>query len=269
MPIVSSVGIAYPDIGPVAFAIGGFEVRWYGLAYLAGFLVAWLIFRNRARKLGLGLSEDDLLTVLTVAIVGVIVGGRLGYVAVYGREALFSDPMSALRIWEGGMSFHGGLVGILLAGVWVSRAMRIPFLTLCDLASLGCPVGFGLGRLANFANGELWGRVTDVPWGIVFPGAGSAPRHPSQLYEAFLEGFVLAAVMWWLSRRDRPAGELFGWMIALYGCFRISVEFFREPDVQMGYLAAGWLTTGMVLSIPMVVAGVAIISIVRRRTAAG
>ncbi len=259
--------LAFPAIDPVAIRIGPLAVHWYGLAYLAGFVAAVLLMRWLARRWDLGFSDDDLLTVLLAAITGVIVGGRLGYVLVYGNGYYLSHPLEILAIWDGGMSFHGGLVGILVAGVWAARSLRMPLLTLWDLGCVGAPIGFGLGRVANFVNAELWGRVSTVPWAVVFPGAGGQPRHPSQLYEALLEGAVLFVVMLVLARKlpPRPRGELVGWMLSLYGVFRISVEFFREPDVQMGFIAGHWVTTGMLLSIPMVIGGVALVAWARRR----
>ena len=198
---------------------------------------------------------------MLAAIIGVIVGGRLGYVLFYGAGYYWEQPARILRIWDGGMSFHGGLVGILIAGVVVARAIGMPFLSLWDLGAVGAPVGFAAGRIANFINAELWGRVTDVPWGIVFPDAGPLPRHPSQLYEAFLEGAVLLGVLLLLAWRlpPRPRGELVGWLLTLYGAFRVGIEFFREPDAQLSFLAGGWLTMGMLLSLPMIVAGVCLI----------
>ena len=213
-----------------------------------------------AKRWDLHLSDDDQLTIVLAAVVGVILGARLGYVLVYGGGYFWSHPASVLAIWDGGMSFHGGLAGILIAALVVSRTMRIPFLTLCDVGSVGAPVGFFLGRIANFINGELWGRVTTVPWGMVFPGAGPLPRHPSQLYEAGLEGLVIFGVVLWLATRKQepPRGLLLGTLMTLYGVFRIFVEFFRQPDIQMGSggFFAGWLTTGMLLSLPVLAVGV-------------
>ena len=252
--------IPFPDIDPVAFRLGPLSVHWYGLAYVAGFVAALLVMRWLSRRWGIGLSEDDLLTVVLSAVIGTIIGARLGYVIFYGQGAYWADPASIFALWDGGMSFHGGLAGILLGGVVAARMVRVPWLTLCDLGAVGAPIGFGLGRIANFINAELWGRPTDVPWGVVFPGAGPLPRHPSQLYEAALEGLVLFLVMLWLARRlpPRPRGELLGWMVALYGTFRVLVELFREPDAHIGYLAGGLVTTGMALSLPLVVAGAAL-----------
>ena len=256
---------AYPAIDPVALRMGPLVVRWYGLAYLACFLFAWWLLTRYNRRWRLGLSQDDEAFVMLAAVLGVILGGRLGYVAFYGAGDYWREPLRILQVWDGGMSFHGGLAGILLAGVVVSRRLRVPYLTLCDIGAIAAPLGFGLGRLANFVNDELWGRVSDVPWAMVFPNGGPLARHPSQLYEALLEGGVLLAVMLFLSRRDRPRGELTGWLLTFYAVFRIFVEFFREPDVQIGFLAGG-VTMGQLLSLPVLVAGVWLLVRARRRS---
>lgn len=259
---------AFPAIDPVAFRLGPLAVRWYGLAYLACFLFAWWLLARLNKRWELGLSGDDEAWVMIAAVAGVVLGGRLGYVLVYGGPSYWQDPIRILQTWDGGMSFHGGLVGALLAGVLVSWRMKVPFLTLCDIGALAAPVGFGLGRIANFINDELWGRVTDVPWAVVFPNGGPLPRHPSQLYEAFLEGVVLLAVMWLLARKRRPAGELLGWLLIGYGVARIVGELFREPDVQLGFIFGG-VTMGQILSVPMVIAGIALLAWVRARARAG
>jgi len=246
---------AYPAIDPIAFQVGPLAVRWYGIAYLACFLFAWWLLVRFNRRWELGLTPDDEALVMLGAVLGVVIGGRLGYVLFYGAGLYWREPVRILQLWDGGMSFHGGLAGILLAGVVVSRRLKVPFLTLCDIGAIAAPLGFGLGRLANFVNDELWGRVSDVPWAMVFPGGGPLPRHPSQLYEAFLEGAVLLTVMLVLSRKDRPVGELTGWVLTLYSVFRIAVEFVREPDVQLGFLLGG-VTMGQLLSIPVLVAGI-------------
>lgn len=248
--------IPYPDIDPILFTLGPLSVRWYGLSYVVGFIVGGLIVRSLNKRWEVGLSDDDLLDVVLVSVLGLVIGARLGYVLLYGAGRYWSDPLSILAIWDAGMSFHGGLIGILLAGWWVARRKGISTLRLYDMGAVGAPIGLFLGRLANFINGELWGRPTDLPWGMVFPAApGSMPRHPSQLYEALLEGLVLFAVLIILSRRKRPDGFMIGVLLTLYGVFRIFVEFFREPDVQLGFIAGG-LTMGQLLSIPMLGIGI-------------
>ena len=249
---------ALSQLDPIALSMGPLEVRWYGLAYLAGFIGAAYLLWVFARRWSVRLAVDDVYIILLYAVVGVLLGGRLGYVLFYGPAYYLSNPAEIFAVWDGGMSFHGGFAGILLAGYFAAKHIGISFLTLADLGAIGAPIGFGLGRITNFINGELWGRPTDVPWAVVFPAADNLPRHPSQLYESFLEGFVLLAVMVLLARAlpPRPRGELFGWMTALYGVFRIVVEFYREPDEALGFIAGSWLTMGMVLSVPLVIAGV-------------
>lgn len=246
--------LVYPRINPIALRVGPLAVHWYGLAYVAGFIGAGLLLRHLNRRWQVGLSDDAQIDIVLAAVVGVIVGARLGYVLFYGLGAYVKAPLTIFAVWDGGMSFHGGLVGILLAGVFIAHQKKVPFLRLADMGTVGAPIGFGLGRLANFINGELWGRTTTVPWGMVFPGAGPLPRHPSQLYEALLEGVVLFCVMFALSRRKRPDGFMLGVMLALYGCFRILVEFVRQPDAQLGLLA-GPFSMGQLLSAPMMIAG--------------
>jgi phosphatidylglycerol:prolipoprotein diacylglycerol transferase len=245
---------AFPSLDPVAFHLGPLAVRWYGLAYMVGFLAGWLILKRLDERWKLGLGPDGRAATVLAAVIGVIVGGRLGYVLFYGAGVYWREPIRILQMWDGGMSFHGGFVGILLAGVWVSRRYHVPFLRLCDAGAIAAPIGLFLGRVANFVNDELWGRATTVPWGVVFPNAGPFPRHPSQLYEAGLEGIVLFVVMLLLARRERPAGEITGWMLTLYAVFRIFVEFFREPDIQIGLLAGG-ITMGQLLTVPVLLGG--------------
>ncbi len=260
--------IPYPDIDPVLVSIGPFAVRWYGLAYVLGFILAGLLLRRLNERWKVGLTTDQQIDIVLAAIVGLVVGARLGYVLFYGVGTYWSDPLSIFAIWDAGMSFHGGLIGILLAGYFVSRRVGVPFLRLADMGAVGAPIGLFLGRLANFINGELWGRTADVPWAMVFPGAGSLPRHPSQLYEALLEGIVLFVVMLVLARRRRGDGFQLGMLLALYGVFRIFVEFFREPDVQLGFIVDRF-TMGQLLSLPMIVAGVwLIVRAARARDAA-
>ncbi|HEY5433451.1 MAG TPA: prolipoprotein diacylglyceryl transferase [Coriobacteriia bacterium] len=260
---------AFPNIDPVAFHVGPLAVRWYGLAYMTAFLAAWWILKRLDERWDLGLGPDGRAATVLAAVIGVIVGGRLGYVLFYGAGVYWREPVRILQLWDGGMSFHGGLVGLLLAGAWVARRYHVPFLRLTDAGAIAAPIGLFLGRIANFINDELWGRVTNVPWGVVFPNAPdpttglAVARHPSQLYEAGLEGLVLFGVMLWLARRDRTAGEITGWLLTLYAVFRIFVEFFREPDVQIKFLPA-WITMGQILSIPVLLAGVWLLWWVRR-----
>ena len=261
----------FPSLDPIALQIGPLAVRWYGLAYMLGFLAGWWILKIMDERWDLGLGADGRAAAVLAAVIGVVVGGRLGYVAFYGAGLYWREPIRILQVWDGGMSFHGGLIGIILAGVWVSRRYGVSFLRLCDAGAVAAPIGLFLGRLANFVNQELWGRVTTVPWGVIFPKAPlvngqSLPRHPSQLYEAGLEGIVLFVVMLILARRDRPAGVMTGWMLTLYGIFRIGVEFFREPDIQIGFLPGG-ITMGQVLTVPVLLAGIWLIVWAGRRGA--
>jgi phosphatidylglycerol:prolipoprotein diacylglycerol transferase len=257
--VLQPLAIAFPPLDPVAVHLGPIAVRWYGLAYLAGFLVGWLVLRSLLRRWNSGVTADDEILILLAAIIGVVVGGRLGYVFFYDLPRYAAHPLEAFALWDGGMSFHGGLAGIIVAGLVVSYATKVPFLTIADAAAVGTPAGLLFGRLANFVNGELWGRVTNVPWAVVFPRApGMLPRHPSQLYEALFEGLLLFAVLWILSRKRRPQGLLFGVLLTGYGLARIGVEFFREPDVQIGFLPGG-VTMGQVLTVPVLLVGIAIV----------
>ena len=249
--------ILHPDIDPVALRLGPLEVRWYGLMYLAGFAVGWLLARARARRPGSGwtpLMVDDL---ITWCVLGLVLGARLGYVLFYDLAAYLSDPLAIFQVWRGGMSFHGGLIGLCVVAVLFARKHRKTFLEIGDFVAPLAPPGLFFGRLGNFINGELWGAPTTLPWGVLFsdPRAGGMPRHPSQLYEAGLEGLALFAVLWAYSSRKRAQGRVVGLFLALYGAFRFLVEFVREPDPQLGYLAFGWLTMGQVLCVPMMVAG--------------
>ena len=252
----------YQGLDPIAFSLGPLVVRWYGLAYVLGFVCAAAIIYFVAKRWKLGMSEDNLLTLMICAIVGVVLGARIGYVLFYGDGYYLSHPLEILAFNQGGMSFHGGLVGLLIGGAVAARMTRIPFLTLADLGSIAAPIGLFFGRCANFVNGELWGAPTDGPLGVVFGGAaGMMPRHPSQLYEAVLEGIVIFCVLFALSRKrpPRPQGTFLGAFLVLYGIFRFLIEFVREPDVQLGYLWGGWLTMGQVLSAPLIVAGIALL----------
>lgn len=252
----------YQNLDPVAFSLGPLVVRWYGLAYVLGFALAAFVIYRVAKRWRLGMTEDDLLTLMVCAIIGVVLGARAGYVLFYGDGYYFAHPLEIFAFNQGGMSFHGGLAGLLAGGAVAARLTEIPFLTLADLGAIAAPLGLFFGRCANFVNGELWGAPTDWPIGVVFGGAaGMMPRHPSQLYEAVLEGLVIFCVLFALSRKmpPRPRGTFVGAFLLLYGVFRFLIEFVREPDVQLGYLWGGWLTMGQVLSVPLIVAGIALI----------
>ena len=253
----------YQHLDPVAFAIGPFAVRWYGIAYVLGFICAALLIVRLSRRWKVRVDSDSLATIMLCVVVGIILGGRLGYVLFYGDGYYFQHPEDILAFSKGGMSFHGGLIGALLSGIVAARLTHIPYLTLADMGCIVAPVGLFFGRCANFVNGELWGAVTDAPWGVVFGGAaGTLPRHPSQLYEALLEGVLLFIVLFALSRKTppRPQGTFLGTFLVLYGCFRFAIEFVREPDAQLGYLWGGWLTMGQVLSVPLILIGVAVLA---------
>jgi phosphatidylglycerol:prolipoprotein diacylglycerol transferase len=267
------LAITFPAIDPVAVAIGPFAVRWYGLAYFAGILIGWWYARRLVSNERLWGGKPAPLTVVDIddflvwLVVGIVGGGRIGYALFYQPGHFLDDPLGFFRLWEGGMSFHGGLAGTILAMTIFALRRKISMLSLFDVSAASVTFGLFFGRLANFINGELWGRTTDVPWGMVFPNGGPLPRHPSQLYEAALEGLLLFVVLRILTHRFknlRRPGLTGGAFIAGYGLARILIEFVREPDVQLGYLA-GPLTMGMLLSVPMVLIGAAAIVIALKR----
>ncbi|MDO4850660.1 MAG: prolipoprotein diacylglyceryl transferase [Actinomycetota bacterium] len=259
----------YERLDPIAFTIGPVSVRWYGLAYLIGFIIAGILIWRLSRRWELRLTADDVLTVVLSVALGILFCARLGYVLFYGDGYYLAHPLEILDFHGGGMSFHGGLAGAFLGCSIASRLVKVPFLTLADLVAIVAPVGLFLGRCANFVNGELWGKVCDLPWGVVFAdtGGGPLPRHPSQLYEALLEGLVLFIVLLALSRRlpARSRGTFLGVFLAGYALFRTAVEFVRVPDVQLGYLFGGVVTMGMVLCVPMFLLGVGLLVWARRR----
>lgn len=251
--------IAFPAFDPVAVAIGPLVIRWYALAYIAGFVLGWRYAVSLTRTMPGRPDEEDLSDFLFWAGIGVILGGRLGFVLFYNLPHYLENPVDILKVWTGGMSFHGGFLGVVVAILAFSWRNRFSPFALGDLAACAAPIGLFLGRIANFINGELWGRPADAPWAVIFPDprAGGLPRHPSQLYEAALEGLLLFLVLWWLARqpaiRERT-GTLSGVFLIGYGLARIVAEFFREPDIQIGYLAFG-ITMGQLLSVPMVLVG--------------
>ncbi len=254
----------FPNIDPIIFSIGPLKFRWYGFMYILGFLCAYFIINAGARRRKLPLSKDDIADLIFTLALGVILGGRIGYILFYNFAQYMANPIKVFFIWEGGMSFHGGLLGVILAGFWYARKKRIGFFQLADLTVPAVPIGLGFGRIGNFINGELYGRVTNVPWGMVFPEGGSSPRHPSQLYEASLEGVLLFTILWLLGRKERPTGVIFWTFIALYGLFRFFVEFFREPDRDVGYFF-GYFSMGQLLSFPMFLLGLTMVWLAWRR----
>ena len=252
---------------PVAFSLFGLKVQWYGLMYLVGFVGGWSLGRYRARRsagVWQSLQVDDLMFYVGL---GVILGGRVGYILFYGFKDFLADPLLLFKIWQGGMSFHGGLLGVLLALWLYHRRFGKGYFAVVDFVAPLVPIGLGAGRIGNFINGELWGKPTDLPWGVIFPRAGLVPRHPSQLYEFFFEGVVLFAILWFFSAKKPPVRAVSGMFALGYGIFRFGVEFVRLPDAHVGYLAWGWLTEGQLLSVPLIVVGVLLLWLSHRSVA--
>ena len=246
--------LQFPQISPYIIELGPVKPTWYGMMYVAGFVLGYWAARYRARH-DPRWPVAQISDLLTYIMIGVIAGGRVGYVLFYGMGNWAKDWLYPLKIWEGGMSFHGGLLGVLIAMFFFARKQGKRYFEVTDFIAPLIPIGLFFGRIGNFINGELWGRVTDLPWGMVFPTGGAFPRHPSQLYEAFLEGLVLFLMLWFYSKKTRPYGRVSGLFLVGYGVFRSAVEFVREPDSHLRYLAFDWLTMGMLLSLPMIAFG--------------
>jgi phosphatidylglycerol---prolipoprotein diacylglyceryl transferase len=245
-----------PNIDPIAISLGPIKIHWYGLMYLLGFAAGWALGAYRASRPNSGWKPEEVGDILFYIVLGVILGGRLIYVIFYQPGHYLQNPGQIFAIWTGGMSFHGGLLGVIVAMWWYARRTGRTFFQVADFIAPLTPIGLGLGRLGNFINQELWGKVTDLPWGMVFERTGgSLPRHPSMLYEMALEGVVLFVILWWYSSRPRPAGAVSGLFLLCYGVFRFIVEFVRVPDQHLGYLAFNWLTMGQLLSLPMIFVG--------------
>ncbi len=256
--------LIYPDINPILLQIGPLKIHWYGMMYLAGFGMAWWLGNRRLRSNPIFTSEQ-LSDLIFYAAVGVVLGGRIGYILFYDLATYIAEPLNMLKIWQGGMSFHGGFIGVLIA-VWLyARKLNLPFFKVTDFIAPLIPFGLGAGRIGNFINGELWGRHTDVPWGMVFSQIDNMPRHPSQLYQAILEGLILFAILWIFSKRPRPIMAVSGLFLIFYGLFRFLIEFVREPDYHLGFIAFDWMTMGQILTIPMLIAGIVLIKLAYRK----
>jgi phosphatidylglycerol:prolipoprotein diacylglycerol transferase len=257
-------------LDPVAIQLGPLALRWYSLAYIGGILAAWALLLQMVKRPGSPMTRSQVDDLITWCTLGVIAGGRLGYVIFYNPGQYLANPLDLFKLWEGGMAFHGGLAGVLIAILLYARSQRLSALRILDYVAVVTPIGLLLGRMANFVNGELWGRPTDGTWGLIFPDAGPEPRHPSQLYEAALEGALLLIVLSWLfwrtDARLKP-GLLAGLFATGYGLSRFAIEFFREPDAHLGVLAMG-LTMGQLLSLPMILGGLYLIATAGRRNAA-
>ena len=252
------MALQFPDIDPVIFSVGPLSVRWYGLMYLIGFALAMWLANRQAEKSNSGWTKEQVSDLLFYGMLGVILGGRIGYVLFYQFSYFIENPLYLFRIDQGGMSFHGGTLGVITAIAIFAWTRKKSLFEVGDFVVPLVPLGLLAGRIGNFINGELWGRVTDVPWAFIFPSGGPEPRHPSQLYEAFLEGLVLFLILQWFIKKPRPAGSVAGVFLLGYGVFRFIVEYFREPDAHLG-LFAGFISMGQILSLPMVIGGLGLL----------
>lgn len=259
--------LKYPEIDPVAISLGPLDIRWYGLMYLIGFVSGYLLLAKRAAMPNSGWTKEEVSDIIFYGAMGVILGGRVGYMLFYQFPSLVDNPLSMFEVWNGGMSFHGGAIGVVFA-IWLfARKTGKGLFDILDFGLPIVPIGLGAGRIGNFIGGELWGRVTDSPLGMVFPTGGPEPRHPSQLYQAALEGLALFTIMWLFSRTNRPRYAVTGMFTLWYGIFRFTVEFVRQPDPQLGFIAFGWLTMGQLLSLPLIAIGFFLLFIAFRKPA--
>ncbi|MDD7805705.1 MAG: prolipoprotein diacylglyceryl transferase [Endozoicomonas sp. (ex Botrylloides leachii)] len=253
--------IAYPNIDPVAVSFGPLKIHWYGLMYLVGFASAWWLGTIKAKRSNGLWQPEQMGDLIFYSALGVILGGRIGYVLFYNFDYFLQNPLWLFKIWDGGMSFHGGLLGVLVAMLLYGRKFDKSFFQMTDFIAPLVPIGLGAGRIGNFINDELWGRVTHVPWAMVFPkDPEHLPRHPSQLYQFAMEGVLLFIALWWFSSKPRPRMAVSGLFLTLYGIFRIIAELFRQPDPQLGFIAFHWVTMGQLLSLPMVLIGLILIT---------
>lgn len=260
--------LTYPNIDPVALALGPVKIHWYGIMYLVGFVGGWWLGVRRASQPNSGWRAEEIGDLLFYVAMGVVLGGRLGFVLFYDFANYIEEPLRIFKVWQGGMSFHGGLLGVITAMWLYGRKTQRRFFVVADFVAPLIPIGLFTGRMGNFINGELWGKVSDVPWAMVFPTGGPLPRHPSQLYEAALEGLALFIILLFYSRKPRPTMAVSGLFLIGYGVFRFSVEFVRVPDENLGYLLAEWVTMGQLLSAPMVLFGLVLMVRAYRNKAA-
>lgn len=255
----------HPYINPIALKLGPLKIHWYGLMYAIGFIGGWALGVWRASKPNSGWTREQVSDLIFYISLGVVIGGRVGYMLFYDFFNFIHHPLILFKLWEGGMSFHGGFLGVMLATWLYSRKSHRPFFEPMDFAVPLVPIGLGAGRIGNFINGELWGRVTDVPWAMVFPHADSLPRHPTQLYEFLLEGVALFTILWIYSAKPKPRMAVSGLFAILYGVFRFFIEFFRQPDQHLGFIAFDWLTMGQLLSIPVIIFGIVLMTLAYRK----
>jgi len=253
--------LMFPEIDPVAIQLGPLAVRWYGIMYLIGFASGYWLLSYRAKKPNSGWTTEQVSDLIFFGAMGVIIGGRVGYVLFYNFPGFVSDPLMLFKVWHGGMSFHGGFLGVMLATWWFARKYSKNMWDILDFGAPIVPIGLGAGRIGNFIGGELVGRATDLPWGMVFPHVDKLPRHPSQLYQAALEGVALFCILWFFSAKPRPRYAVSGMFALFYGIFRFSVEFVRQPDIQLGFVAFHWMTMGQILSLPMIFVGLLLLYI--------
>ncbi|MBP1713340.1 MAG: lgt [Deltaproteobacteria bacterium] len=252
------------SIDPILISLGPLRISWYGLMYVFGFLISYFLVLYQIRRKDFGLSKPEIENLFFYLIIGLAVGARIGYVVFYNPGMYLRDPLEIFAIWHGGMSFHGGLIGVVIVGILFSWKNKKSFWKLADLLTVTAPIGLALGRLGNFINGELYGRVTQVPWGMVFPLGGPLPRHPSQLYESALEGFLLFAILWRLKDKKIPEGGILPLFLIFYGIFRFFIEFFRQPDAQLGFIL-GPFSMGQVLCFLMILGGIALYGVLKKR----
>ena len=260
--------LQYPDINPVALELGPLVIHWYGITYLFAFLAGWWLAKFRANKIGSGWIADEIGDAVFYIVLGVILGGKLGSLLFYQTDLLFSEPLKALNPFSGygwrGMSFHGGFLGVLVAFWLYARNTQRTFFQVADFFAPVFAIGLGAGRIGNFINGELYGRITDVPWGMVFPHAGPEPRHPNQIYQFICEGIILFLIVWIFSSKSRPRMAVSGMFVMCYGIYRFLIEFVRQPDADLGFVAFDWLTMGQLLSLPMILVGVGLLTMAYR-----